>query len=153
MRWCPDIAEFDKKQFGKTGDGHILAVSAGAHMEPAGHTKMMHDFDSALMFEEPFLYLNMHGERFTNEYTGFVYMGNLLRDQPAYKGSMLDTDHPDGSKGWYCTIYDSSYMEWDKDSFVDGPVPPFVMEKFIPGAVRNDAGIRCAVQCALRTGL
>ena len=32
-RWCPDIAEFDKKQFGKTGDGHILAMSAGAVME------------------------------------------------------------------------------------------------------------------------
>ena len=102
---------------------------------------MMHDFDSALMFEEPFLYLNMHGERFTNEYTGFVYMGNLLRDQPAYKGSMLDADHPDGSKGWYCAIYDSSYMDWDKDSFVDGPVPPFVMEKFIPGAVENPQGV------------
>ena len=54
-RWCPDIAEFDKKQFGKTGDGHILAVSAGAKMENLGHTKMMHDFDSALMWEEPFL--------------------------------------------------------------------------------------------------
>ncbi|MBQ9907740.1 MAG: FAD-binding protein [Oscillospiraceae bacterium] len=140
-RWCPDIAEFDKKQFGKTGDGHVLAVSAGAQMEPVGHTKMMHDFDSALMFEEPFLYLNMHGERFTNEYTGFVYMGNLLRDQPAYKGSMLDADHPDGSKGWYCAIYDSSYMDWDKASFVDGPVPPFVMEKFIPGAVENPQGV------------
>ena len=140
-RWCPDIAEFDKKQFGKTGDGHILAVSAGAQMEPVGHTKMMHDFDSALMFEEPFLYLNMQGERFTNEDTGFVYMGNLLREQPAYKGSMLDADHADGSKGWYCAIYDSSYMNWEKDSFVDGPVPPFVMEKFIPGAVENPQGV------------
>ena len=72
-KYCPDIAEFDKKQRGKTGDGHILAIEAGAHMEPLGHTKMMHDFDSSLMFEEPFLYLNMEGERFTNEYTGFVY--------------------------------------------------------------------------------
>ncbi len=32
-RWCPDIAEFDKKQFGKTGDGHLLAICAGAKME------------------------------------------------------------------------------------------------------------------------
>lgn len=141
-RWCPDIAEFDKKQFGKTGDGHLMAMSAGAKMENTGHTKMMHDFDSALMFEEPFLYLNMNGERFTNEYTGFVYMGNILRDQPAYKGTMLDDEHKEnGSKGWYCTIYDSDYMNWDKDSFVDGPVPPFVMEKFIPGAVENPQGV------------
>ncbi|WP_294489715.1 FAD-binding protein [uncultured Ruminococcus sp.] len=140
-RWCPDIAEFDKKQFGKTGDGHILAISAGAEMEKQGHTKMMHDFDSALMFEEPFLYVNMEGERFTNEYTGFVYMGNLLRYQPKFKGSMLDADHKDGSRGWYCTIYDSSYTEWDKDEFVDRPVPPFVMEKFIPGAVKDPQGV------------
>ena len=140
-RWCPDIAAFDKKQFGKTGDGHILAISAGAQMENLGHTKMMHDFDSALMFEEPFLYLNMEGKRFTNEYTGFVYMGNLLKFQPSYKGSMLDADHKDGSKGWYCTIYDSDYVNWPNDEFVDGMVPPVVMEKFIPGAVENPQGV------------
>ena len=141
-RWCPDIKDFDKKQFGKTGDGHIMAISAGAEMEPLGHTKMMHDFDSALMWEEPFLYVNMEGERFTNEYTGFVYMGNILRNQPSYKGSMLDAEHRDtGSKGWYCTIYDSDYVNWDKDSFVSGMVPPAVMEKFIPGAVEDPKGV------------
>ena len=140
-RWCPDIADFDKKQFGKTGDGHVLAISAGAHMENIGHTKMMHDFDSALMFEEPFLFLNMEGERFTNEYTGFVYMGNILRTQPSFKGSMLDADHQDGSKGWYCAIYDSDYVNWDKDEFVSGMVPPAVMEKFIPGAVEDPKGV------------
>ena len=141
-RWCPDIAEFDKKQFGKTGDGHILAISAGARMENLGHTKMMHDFDSALMWEEPFLYLNMNGERFTNEYTGFVYMGNILKFQPSYKGSMVDDDHKEsGSKGWYCTIYDDSYMEWPADEFVSGRIPPAVMEKFIPGAVENPKGV------------
>ena len=45
------------------------------------------------MWEEPFLFLNMKGERFTNEYTGFVYMGNVLKFQPSYKGSMLDEEH------------------------------------------------------------
>ncbi len=140
-RWCPDIDEFDKKQFGKTGDGHILAISAGAKMENLGHTKMMHDFDSALMFEEPFLYLNMDGERFTNEYTGFVYMGNLLKYQPKYKGSMLDSDHRNGSKGWYCAIYDNNYVNWSSDEFVAGMVPPTVMEKFIPGAVEEPQGV------------
>ncbi|MBO6207495.1 MAG: FAD-binding protein [Lachnospiraceae bacterium] len=141
-RWCPDIAEFDKKQFGKTGDGHLLAISAGAKMENLGHTKMMHDFDSALMWEEPFLYLNMNGERFTNEYTGFVYMGNLLKFQPSYKGSMLDEEHrQSGSKGWYCTIYDDSYMSWPADEFVSGKVSPAVMEKFIPGAVEDPKGV------------
>ncbi|MBP5607694.1 MAG: FAD-binding protein [Lachnospiraceae bacterium] len=141
-RWCPDIAEFDKKQFGKTGDGHILALSAGAKMENLGHTKMMHDFDSALMWEEPFLYLNMNGERFTNEYTGFVYMGNILKFQPSYKGTMLDEEHKEnGSKGWYCTIYDDSYMSWPADEFVSGKIPPAVMEKYIPGAVDDPKGV------------
>lgn len=140
-RWCPDIAQFDKKQFGKTGDGHILAMSVGAVMENPGHTKMMHDFDSALMFEEPFLYLNMDGERFTNEYTGFVYMGNLLKSQPSFHGSNVDADHPNGSKGWYCAIYDNSYMQWPDDEFVDGKVPPAVMEKYIPGMAENPQGV------------
>ena len=140
-RWCPDIAEFDKKQFGKTGDGHVMAVSAGAIMENTGHTKMMHDFDSALMYEEPFLFLNMNGERFTNEYTGFVYMGNILKYQPSFKGSNLDKDHPDGSKGWYCAIYDSSYPDWPADEFVSRMVPPEVMKKYIPGAVEDPKGV------------
>ena len=46
-RWCPDVDGFDKKQYQKTGDGHIMAIDAGAKMENLGHTKMMHDFDSA----------------------------------------------------------------------------------------------------------
>lgn len=29
-QWCPDVADFDKKQFGKTGDGHLMAMEAGA---------------------------------------------------------------------------------------------------------------------------
>lgn len=140
-RWCPDIAGFDKKQFGKTGDGHVLAISAGAVMETVGHTKMMHDFDSALMYDEPFLFLNMAGERFANEYMGCVYIGNVLRHQPRYKGSHVDKNHPDGSLGWYCSIYDSSYTDWGEDSFVGKMIPPQVMEKYIPGAVDNPQGV------------
>jgi len=141
-RWCPDIAEFDKKQYHKTGDGHVMAIAAGARMENLGHTKMMHDFDSALMWEEPFLFVNMNGERFTNEYTGFVYMGNLLKFQPAFKGKNHDVDHAEtGSKGWYCQVYDSSYMDWPAEDFVDGRVPPAAMEKYIPGAVENPTGV------------
>ncbi len=140
-RWCPDVADFDKKQYHKTGDGHVLALSAGAKMEPLGHTKMMHDFDSGLMYEEPFLYLNMDGERFTNEYTGFVYMGNVLKYQRGYNGANVDDNHPDGSKGWYCTIYDSDYVNWPQDEFVSSMIPPEAMQKYIPGAVENPEGV------------
>lgn len=140
-RWCPDVAAFDKKQYHKTGDGHVMALSAGAKMEPLGHTKMMHDFDSGQMYEEPFLYVNMDGERFTNEYTGFVYMGNILKYQRGYNGANVDANHPDGSRGWYCTIYDSDYVNWPEDEFVSRMVPPEGMQKYIPGAVENPEGV------------
>ena len=135
-RWCPDVDGYDKKQYQKTGDGHIMAIDAGAKMENLGHTKMMHDFDSGLMYEEPFLYVNMEGKRFCNEDTGFVYMGNITKYLPRYNGANVDANHPDGSLGWYCQIYDSDYM-----SYANSPVPEQVMTKYIPGAVENPQGV------------
>jgi succinate dehydrogenase/fumarate reductase flavoprotein subunit len=127
--WCPDVAEFDKKQYSKTGDGHLMAVSAGAVMENLGHTKMLHDFDAGLMYEEPFLYVNMKGQRFCNEFVGFVYMNDIMVHQDAFKGGKNHTVPDTGSKGWYCQIYDSTYME---HKAVSGLVPPDVMEKYMP---------------------
>lgn len=128
-RWCPDVADFDKKQFQKTGDGHLMAVSAGAVMEDLVHTKMLHDFDAGLMFEEPFLYVNMKGDRFCNEFVGFVYMNDIIMHQDLYKGGKNYEDPEKGSKGWYCQIYDSEYMDHES---VAGMVPPEVMEKYMP---------------------
>jgi succinate dehydrogenase/fumarate reductase flavoprotein subunit/uncharacterized protein with FMN-binding domain len=136
QRWCPDVDAYDKKQYQKTGDGHIMAIAAGAKMENLGHTKMMHDFDSGLMYEEPYLYVNMEGKRFCNEDTGFVYMGNVIKYNPKYKGDNLDSYHTDGSLGWYCQIYDNDYM-----SYANSPVPEAVMTKYIPGAVENPQGV------------
>ena len=81
-RWCPDVDGYDKKQYQKTGDGHIMAIDAGAKMENLGHTKMMHDFDSGLMYEEPFLYVNMEGKRFCNESGPYDYMLHSTVMQP-----------------------------------------------------------------------
>lgn len=128
-RWCPDVEYFDKKQFQKTGDGHLMAVAAGAQMENLGHTKMLHDFDAGLMYEEPFLYVNMKGERFCNEFIGFVYMNDVMLHQPLYKGGK-NYDEPEiGSQGWYCQVYDSEYMSHEA---VDALIPPTVMEKYMP---------------------
>ena len=128
-RWCPDVGEFDKKQFDKTGDGHLLSITAGAQMENLGHTKMMHDFDAGLMYEEPFLYVNMKGQRFCNEFLGFVYMNDLMVHQDMFKGGK-NYDHPEkGSRGWYCQIYDSQYMSNPGFSSL---TPPEVMEKYMP---------------------
>ncbi len=128
-RWCPDVADFDKKQFQKTGDGHLMAIAAGAKMEDLGHTKMLHDFDAGLMYEEPFLYVNMKGERFCNEFVGFVYMNDIMMHQDIYKGGKNYEDPERGSKGWYCQIYDANYMDYES---VAGMVPPTVMEKYMP---------------------
>lgn len=136
QRWCPDVDGYDKKQYQKTGDGHIMAIAAGARMENLGHTKMMHDFDSGLMYEEPFLYVDMEGNRFCNEDTGFVYMGNVTKYTPRFSGANVDANHPDGSLGWYCQIYDSDYM-----SYANAPVPEAAMTKYIPGAVEDPQGV------------
>ena len=128
-RWCPDVEFFDKKQFQKTGDGHLMAIQAGAVMENLGHTKMLHDFDAGLMFEEPFLYVNMKGQRFCNEFVGFVYMNDIMTHQPLYKGGKNYDDPETGSMGWYCQVYDADYM---KHESVDGVIPPSVMEKYMP---------------------
>jgi fumarate reductase flavoprotein subunit len=128
-RWCPDVADFDKKQYQKTGDGHLMAITAGAVMENLGHTKMMHDFDAGLMYEEPFLYVNMKGQRFCNEFIGFVYMNDVMVHQDVFKGGKNYTAPKKSSKGWYCQIYDSDYM---KHKPVDALVPPTVMEKYMP---------------------
>jgi succinate dehydrogenase/fumarate reductase flavoprotein subunit len=134
-RWCPDVNEFDKKQFDKTGDGQLMAVTAGARMENLGHTKMMHDFDAGLMYEEPFLYVNMKGQRFCNEFRGFVYMNDLMVHQGFFKGGK-NYDHPEvGSRGWYCQIYDSQYMS---NPAFGSLVPPEVMEKYMPEISDDD---------------
>lgn len=146
--WCPDVAEFDKKQFDKTGDGHLMAVSAGAQMENLGHTKMLHDFDAGLMYEEPFLYVNMKGERFCNEFVGFVYMNDIMLHQGIYKGGKNYENAERGSKGWYCQVYDSTYM--DKPS-VSGLVPPAVMEKYMPEI--SDEDYAAAHEGKPRTGV
>lgn len=127
-RWCPDVADFDKKQYHKTGDGHIMAIAAGAKMENLGHTKMMHDFDSGLMFEESFLYVNMEGKRFTNEDIQFVYVSNLLKyEAPFNGGKNIDANHPNGSKGWYVEIFDNDYP-----NYANSPVPAESLERFFP---------------------
>lgn len=147
-RWCPDVENFDKKQYQKTGDGHLMAVTAGAVMENLGHTKMLHDFDAGLMYEEPFLYVNMQGKRFCNEFIGFVYMNDMMLHQDMYKGGK-NYDNPDkGSLGWYCQIYDSDYMN---HAAFDSFAPPAVMEKYMPEI--SDQSYAASHNGAARTGV
>ena len=127
-RVCPDIEKFDKKVVHRTGDGNILAIEAGGCMEPVAHSRVMHDFDAGLMWDEPpYLIVNMNGERFIDEEVDMAYISNALRWQPGFKGENMDPEHQEtGSIGWYCQIYDNDYM-----SYANGPVPDFVMARYL----------------------
>ncbi|MCR5137238.1 MAG: FAD-binding protein [Oscillospiraceae bacterium] len=127
-RFCPDIENFDKKVVHRTGDGNILAIEAGGCMEPVAHSRVMHDFDAGLMWDEPpYLIVNMNGERFVSEEVDMAYISNVLRWQPGFKGENMDPEHQEtGSLGWYCQIYDNNYME-----YANGPVPDFVMARYL----------------------
>ncbi len=127
-RFCPDIEHFDKKVYHRTGDGNILAIEAGGAMEPVAHSRVMHDFDAGLMWDEHvFLNLNMKGERFVSEEVDMAYISNVLRWQPGFVGENMDHEHQEsGSLGWYCQIYDNDYM-----SYTEGGVPDFVMARYL----------------------
>lgn len=127
-RFCPDIEHFDKKVYHRTGDGNILAIEAGGAMEPVAHSRVMHDFDAGLMWDEhAYLDLNMEGKRFVNEEVDMAYISNVLRWQPGFKGENMDKEHQEsGSLGWYCQIYDNDYM-----SYAEAGVPEFVMQRYL----------------------
>lgn len=139
-RFCPDTEAFDKKVYHRTGDGNILAVLAGGVMAPVAHSTVMHDFDAGLMWDNPYLFLNMEGKRFTNETVEMAYISKQLRWQPSFKGENMDHEHQEtGSKGWYCQIYDNDYM-----NYVDMPmlVPPVAMKKYMKeGPAEDHVGV------------
>ena len=127
-RFCPDIEKFDKKVVHRTGDGNILAIEAGGCMEPVAHSRVMHDFDAGLMWDEhAFLDLNMNGERFVSEEVDMAYISNVLRWQPGFVGENMDHEHQEtGSLGWYCQIYDNDYMQ-----YATAGVPEVVMQRYL----------------------
>ena len=127
-RFCPDIENFDKKVYHRTGDGNILAIEAGSAMEPVAHSRVMHDFDAGLMWDEhAFLDLNMNGERFVSEEVDMAYISNVLRWQPGFVGENMDHEHQEtGSLGWYCQIYDNDYMQ-----YATAGVPEVVMQRYL----------------------
>ncbi len=133
-KFCPDIDGYDVKVMKRTGDGDILALEAGGVMEPHAHSRVMHDFDAGLMWDEPYLAVNMNGERFTAENIEMAYIGNLLKWQPRFKGENVDAaNQAEGSKGWYCQIFDNDYM-----SYAVAGVPEFVMKRYFKEGPAED---------------
>lgn len=102
-KYCPDLMPFDRKQINKTGDGHLMAMLAGAKMCPVNHSHQMHDGDTGPMRGEPFLALDLTGNRFMNEEIAMANWNMGLRAFPEPAGQ-------------FCHIFDSNYptqvAEW-----------------------------------------
>ena len=64
-RYNPDTLNFETKQSMKTGDGHLMAMAAGAQICPGVHSKMVHG--ASMLREEPLLAVNGDGIRFMEE--------------------------------------------------------------------------------------
>lgn len=126
LQFCPDLAVFDKKQFNKTGDGHLLGMLAGGQIEPIGHCKMVHDADSGPMRDEPFLTVNDNGERFMDETTLYEYRNDIMRSQP--------------NPGWCSQIFDSTYVE-QVTNWGGRPTDEETILNYIPGAVEEPKGV------------
>jgi fumarate reductase flavoprotein subunit len=85
-----------------TGDGHKMALWAGAAIDEPPHCPMLFDWavwsNKGLfnLARQPWLYVNLNGERFMNEDLPWGYECNQLRKQP-------------GNAAW--AIWDAKYKE------------------------------------------
>ena len=119
-----DISRFDRKQRGKTADGHLMAIAAGAHMVPLGHAKQVHDADAAGngFAAIPLLALDANCNRFMNEQdTSMPFWVNELR-------KLYDQEDP----GVFFRFFDGNYQK----NYPSAPSPE-ALQKYIPGAVEN----------------
>lgn len=96
---CPDVRNFESKQYNRTGDGQLMGILAGGVLEPVGHTKILHDFDSGPMWNEPFFCVDSDGKRFFNEETDMAYIANYMRDYDPEKA------------GYYFPVFDNNFAE------------------------------------------
>ncbi len=99
-RYCVDAQPFGRKQSFKTGDGHLMGMAVGAVMEPGCHCKMIHGGKGCFR-EEPFLAVNLNGERFMYEDIEYGDRNTILRNQPGLKMySIFDDNYTEQVYGW-----------------------------------------------------
>ncbi len=99
-RYVPDAQDFNRKQMNKTGDGHLIGLMAGAVMEPGSPSKMIHG-GAGCFREEPFLAVNMNGERFMYEDVPYGDRNTILRDQPEHRMvTLFDANYSEQVYGW-----------------------------------------------------
>jgi fumarate reductase flavoprotein subunit len=94
-KYCPQAAYLASKLKTSAGDGHLMAMWAGAVMEPAPHAPMTHGFAGPIG-NAAFLQVNLKGERFQNEDVPCQSYTNAVERQP-------------GQVAWQ--VFDSKYPE------------------------------------------
>jgi succinate dehydrogenase/fumarate reductase flavoprotein subunit len=129
-KFSPDLVPFARKQWNKTGDGLLMAMTVGAGITPVMHCKQMHDMDAAPMIFafNPFLALNQKGSRFMNEDIPMEQWNQLLRFE--------QVEDP----GHFFRIFDSDYLAYTSE-WGNPPVPPETLENYIPGFKQDPPGV------------
>ena len=98
-RYNPDTLNFTTKQSMKTGDGHLMAMAAGARIWAGPHAKMVHG--TSIMREEPLLAVNGDGIRFMEEDIEYCRRNTILKDmKDPYMWSLFDANYFDYVYGW-----------------------------------------------------
>lgn len=126
--YCGDVSRFKRKQHGKTADGHLMAMVAGAHMVAPGHAKQAHDADAAGngFAAIPLLALDANCNRFMNEQaTSMPFWVDSLR-------KLYDQEDP----GIFFRFFDGNYQK----NYPNAPSPE-AMQKYIPGAVEKPVDV------------
>ncbi|MEG0477481.1 MAG: FAD-binding protein [Raoultibacter sp.] len=90
---------------GNTGEGHLMGLWAGAHMELGPHAPMTHHMGGALGVDS-FLQLNMEGRRFMNEDIPGQNIADQLSRQPLSSDPAVAEK---GTKSWQ--IFDAAWPE------------------------------------------
>lgn len=79
-----------------TGDGHKMALWAGAAMEDGPLAPMTHSLGSNSIGIDPFLMVDINGHRFANEDVGAQELQNAIKRQPGGQAwQIFDASYPD----------------------------------------------------------
>ena len=82
LRYSQFFSSFDRDgNMVNTGDGHKMALWAGAAMEDGPYAPMTHSLGTNSVGIDPFLMVNQDGERFANEDAGAQELQNQIKRQ------------------------------------------------------------------------
>jgi fumarate reductase flavoprotein subunit len=94
-KYCPQWAHLPSSVKTSTGDGHQMAMSIGAVMEPAPHAVMVHG-PAGPLGNATFLQVNLLGERFQNEDVPVQSYVNAAQRQPdRVTWQVFDSKYPE----------------------------------------------------------